>query len=341
MIEVTNDNTETKTEKTSESGKTSDNVGKESAIADTEGQKQWNRVSQPFRKSIMESATHELIDPSTLKTLKEQGLAEKFEIIEGRPESSKPEMEPDPPAEDSSVLIPGVGKKNIDTQTLLNAEDPLRTGDGKFKDNLVAYDGDRFFALSTDTSIYKSFVDRDGVVPFGGPVKVNPDGADATPKSSRYANITLGIDGIYNGGIADMDVLSVNISDRLKLDGKYVLADGAPHKGVFPIAPVPGSVQHWKWIEATIQTEGTSPHITIHRLSPHKDKPTNDADWDEVPTSSCRFPMRMKTDPVHANPTIFWKMFGRDVGEVPPPTPQDMLWHDSYGNIQVNEKVRD
>ena len=155
--------------------------------------------------------------------------------------------------------------------------------------------------------------------------------------SKNYAYTTLGIEGMINGGTADRQVIDINVGDQLKIDGKSVF-DGAPHRALFPIAPMPGSERHWKWIDSTIENVGGTPVVTIHRISPKSERPTQDSDWDPWPSTHSRFALKVYKEPHHTEAGHFWPAF--DSGEENKRIRND-FWHNSYYTMQINEKVRD
>lgn len=235
----------------------------------------------------------------------------------------------------SRVFIPGVGDMEINTDAMLQAKaDPLRKADGSFKDNLVAYEYNKEtsrFEIGTNVDeVFKEYVDKDGVVPFGG--KVSCD-ASKSPKSSVYASTSLAITGSFKGIERDRQVINVNISDQLKVGGQNVF-DGKPHRGTFPIAAESGlgDSRHWKWIDATIQRIGPEAELVIYGLSSSDEKPTNSSQFDHVPSDRCIARMKAWHEPQHAYPGDIWPEYG---GLKSP----DNHWRRSVIKMQFPEQV--
>ncbi len=235
----------------------------------------------------------------------------------------------------SKVFIPGVGEMEIDTDAMLQAKaDPLRKADGSFKDNLVAYDYNKEtgrYEIGTNIDeIFKEYVDKDGIVPFGG--KVSCD-ASKSPKSSVYASTSLAITGSFKGIERDRQVVNVNISDQLKVGGQNVF-DGKPHRGTYPIAAESGlgDSRHWKWIDATIQRIGPGAELVIYGLSSSEEKPTNSSQFDHVPSNHCIAKMKVWQKPQHAYPGDIWPQYGG-------PRSPDTNWKRSVTQLNFAEQV--
>lgn len=239
----------------------------------------------------------------------------------------------------AKVFIPGAGEVELNAEAMLQAKaDPLRKADGSFKDNLVAYDGYNKetgrFELGTNQNVelFKPYVDSEGVVPFGGKVSVDAEGR---PKSGLYATATIGITGFYKGIERDKQVLNVNISDKLKVNGQDIF-DGKPHRAVFPIAPMPGEHDpgHWKWIDATVQKIGTQAELVIYRVSPNVEKPTNDSEFDHWPREQAIFPLKVFSSTQHAD---MQDVFG-DGRQRRPVDPRNN-WQRNWLQASVTEQV--
>lgn len=236
------------------------------------------------------------------------------------------------------VFIPGAGDVELNTDAMLQAKaDPLRKADGSFKDNLVAYDNYNKatgrFELGTRTDVleqFKPYMDSEGVVPFGG--KISAD-ASNSPKSRLYASTSLAITGSFHGIERDRQVINVNISDQLKVDGQNVF-DGKPHRGVFPIAAENGlgDSRHWKWIDATIQRIGTGAELVIYGLSSSEEKPTEKSQFDHVPSDHCIAQMKAWQQPQHAYPGDIWPEYGG-------PKSSDNNWRRSVIQLKFPEQV--
>jgi hypothetical protein len=235
----------------------------------------------------------------------------------------------------SKVFIPGVGDLEIDTEAMLQAKtDPLRKADGSFRDNLVAYEynkeTNRFEIGTNIDEVFKEYVDKNGVVPFGG--KVSCDTSKG-PKSSVYASTSLAVTGSFNGVERDRQVINVNISDQLKVGGQNVF-DGKPHRGIFPIAAEGGlgDSRHWKWIDATIQRIGPEAELVIYGLSSSDEKPTNSSQFDHVPSNHCIAKMKAWQEPQHAYPGDIWPQYGG-------PKSPDTNWKRSVTQLNFAEQV--
>lgn len=238
----------------------------------------------------------------------------------------------------SKVFIPGAGEVGINADAMLQAKaDPLRKADGSFKDNLVAYDNYNKatgrFELGTRTDVleqFKPYMDSEGVVPFGG--KISADASNG-PKSRLYASTSLAITGSFHGIERDRQVINVNISDQLKVDGQNVF-DGKPHRGVFPIAAEQGlgDSRHWKWIDATIQRIGTGAELVIYGLSSSEAKPTEKSQFDHVPSDHCIAQMKAWQQPQHAYPGDIWPEYGG-------PKSSDNNWRRSVIQLKFPEQV--
>jgi len=238
----------------------------------------------------------------------------------------------------SKVFIPGAGEVELNAEAMLQAKaDPLRKADGSFKDNLVAYDGynketGRFeLGTNKDVEMFKPYVDKNNVVPFGGKVSCGGVGHDST----RYATLTLGLRGFQNGIERDQQVLNVNISDHLKVNGQDVF-DGKPHRAVFPIAPPHGEIdnRHWKWIDATIQRVGTEAELVVYGISPSSDKPSSESQFDKWPSEKAIWKLKIYDKPHHASFDNFWRAaMERDRSVAPIGD-----WQNNYGKMDIRER---
>lgn len=172
--------------------------------------------------------------------------------------------------------------------------------------------------------------DDNGVVPFGGPI--DKPHVSNHHKTTFYQSLTIGITGRYNGLVADKDVLNINISDGIN-NGKVF--DGNPHHIVAPINPSPGSMRHWKWIDATVQSHAGNVSLTIHKLSPKTSAPTSDKDWDIVDSRYGTFPLIRSTKPQYMKARDYWSLTTGGRVEDPAASKHHRR------RLEINEKVTD
>jgi hypothetical protein len=234
----------------------------------------------------------------------------------------------------NKVFIPGAGEVELNAEAMLQTKaDPLRKADGSFRDNLIAQtDFSKPIEVGIDENVklFQDYVDSNNVVPFGGKIDCGVSGFG----TSEYATFTLGLDGQINGKNHDRQVINVNISDQLKVNGLNVF-DGKPHRATFPIAPphdAPDN-RHWKWIDATIQKVGNTHELVIYGLSPSPDKPTKDSQFDHLNNTGVIYKMKMSPEPHHANADNFWQTMDGNA------SPQGG-WEKSFSWLKFPEQIK-
>jgi hypothetical protein len=160
------------------------------------------------------------------------------------------------------------------------------------------------FKLGAENEQFLPYVDQQGIAPFGG--ATNLIGEVGKGRSQSYYSASIGLDGLHKGG-EGKQVLNINIGDAMKVDGK-LMADGANHRGVFPIAPdKDGREPHWKWIDATIQADGKGGSLTINRVSKSETRPMKDSDWDDF--TDMKYSLRHQSMPQHVSADEYWTMY--------------------------------
>jgi hypothetical protein len=157
------------------------------------------------------------------------------------------------------------------------------------------------FQLGATNIDYAANADRQGAVPFGPMLKGSA--SDGKSASHSYYSATLGFKGHGANGIVHEQAVNVNIGDGMTLNGKP-LADGLPHRGVFPIVPEKDAIStHWNWVDATVTIKDGRGDVAIHRISPSEQKPTKDSEWDDI---NLHWALRHQQQPQHLSCEEYW-----------------------------------
>jgi hypothetical protein len=153
---------------------------------------------------------------------------------------------------------------------------------------------------------FENVVDQNGVVPFGE--QLSGGASDSKIKSNKYYSMTVGFETSSSKGVRD-DVLNINIGDGMKVNGQSVM-DGKPHRAVFPINVQEGG--HFHWVDATVQYVNGKMQLTIHNISASKEKPTSNADWNQI---NMGYVLQQRNQPQHISSDDYSKLYNGATAE--------------------------